>query len=114
MLGGWLLHAEHSVHGPLTENSLQDLHPQKLFHGIYGICAETGLSGSDLQEVQTDRYLISAIPELIILADHTKFCRVGPVRLAPIEAVSKVVTDVKALKQEVAALRETGIEVILA
>jgi DeoR/GlpR family transcriptional regulator of sugar metabolism len=114
MLGGWLRHAEYSVHGHLTESGLSDLHPQKLFHGIFGVCATTGLTGSDLQEVQTDRSLISAIPELIILADHTKFCRAGPVRLAPIEAASIIVTDTKAPEKEVSALREKGIEVILA
>jgi DeoR/GlpR family transcriptional regulator of sugar metabolism len=113
MLGGWLRHAEFSVHGPLTERGLDDLHPQKLFHGIFGICPETGLTEFDLQEVQTDRYLISVIPELIILADHTKFCRTGPVRLAPIEAVSTVVTDTKAPEDDVTTLIEQGIQVIL-
>jgi DeoR/GlpR family transcriptional regulator of sugar metabolism len=114
MLGGWLRHAEFSVHGPLTESGLKELQPQKVFFGIFGICPETGLTGSDLQEVQTDRFLISAIAELIILADHTKFCRSGPVRLAPIEAASIVVTDDKAPEEDIAALRKKGIQVILA
>jgi len=113
MLGGWLRHAEFSVHGHLTENGLQELHPQKLFHGCFGICADTGLTGSDIQEVQTDRFLISATPNLIILADHTKFCRSGPVRLASTEAVSKLITDLKAPQDEVEALRGRGIEITL-
>lgn len=113
MLGGWLRHAEFSVHGPLTESTLKELHPQKLFHGIFGFCPDTGLTGSDLQEVQTDRYLISAIPKLIILADHTKFCRSGPVRLAPIEAVATVITDDQAPDEDIAALRRKGVQVIL-
>jgi len=112
MLGGWLRHAGFSVHGPLTESGIKDLHPTKIFHGIFGICAETGLTGSDLQEVQTDRFLITIVPELIILADHTKFCRKGPVRLAPIEAVSYAITDVNAPNDEVASLREKGVKVI--
>ena len=113
MLGGWLRHAGYSVHGPLTESGLKEFHPNKVFHGIFGICVSTGLTGTNLQEVQTDRYLISFAPELIILADHTKLCRKGPVRLATIEMVSKVITDLKAPPDEVAALRETGIEVTL-
>jgi len=113
MLGGWLRHAGYSVHGPLTENSLKEFHPNKVFHGIFGICVDTGLTGTNLQEVQTDRYLISIAPTLIILADHTKFCRYGPVRLAPIEAVSKVITDRKAPADEISALRGKEIEVIL-
>jgi DeoR/GlpR family transcriptional regulator of sugar metabolism len=112
MLGGWLRHAGFSVHGPLTESGLRDLHPTKIFHGIFAISAKTGLTGSDLQEVQTDRFLISAVPELIILADHTKFYRTGPVRLAPIEAVTYIITDFNAPDGEIAALREKGVKVI--
>ena len=107
MLGGWLRHAGYSVHGPLTESGLKEFHPNKVFHGIFGICVSSGLTGTNLQEVQTDRYLISFAPELIILADYTKFCRKGPVRLATIEMVSKVITDLKAPPDEVAALRES-------
>lgn len=114
MLGGWLRHAEFSVHGPLTESGLKELHPRKVFHGIFGICSDTGLTGSDLQEVQTDRFLITIAPQLIILADHTKFCRSGPVRLAPIQAVSTIISDHKAPETQVAALRNLGINVILA
>ena len=114
MLGGWLRHAEFSVHGHLVESGLKELQPQKLFHGIFGICPDTGLTGSDLQEVQTDRFLIATIPQLIILADHTKFRCSGPVRLAPISAVSTVVTDTKAPEGDVQSLREQGVEVIMA
>ncbi len=113
MLGGWLRHAEFSVHGHLTENGLKELQPQKMFHGIFGICPETGLTGSDLQEVQTDRFLISTIPQLIILADHTKFCRSGPVRLASIEVVSTVISDTRVPAEKVNTLRQKGIDVIL-
>lgn len=114
MLGGWLRHAEFSVHGHLTESGLNELQPQKMFHGIFGICPDSGLMGSDLQEVQTDRFFMASIPQVIILADHTKFCRTGPVRLAPISAVSIVVTDFKTPEDDVKSLREQGVEVILA
>jgi DeoR family transcriptional regulator of aga operon len=112
MLGGWLRHAGFSVHGPLTESGIRDLHPTKIFHGIFGISAETGLSGSDLQEVQTDRFLITVAPQLIVLADHTKFNRTGSVRLAPIEAVSYVITDVNSPEEEIVALKKKGVKVI--
>ena len=114
MLGGWLRHAGYSVHGPLTESGLKEFHPTKVFHGIFGICAQTGLTGTNLQEVQTDRFLISIASDLIILADHTKLCRTGTVRLAPIEAVSKLITDQKAPQDEVEVLKARGIEVIIA
>jgi len=58
--------------------------------------------------------MISAARELVVLADHTKFDRVGRVRLLPIDASSTVVTDTDAPAADVRGLRERGIVVIQA
>jgi DeoR/GlpR family transcriptional regulator of sugar metabolism len=114
VLGGYLRHSEFSLVGHLTDQALQDLRAEKIFHGIFGLDPRYGLTGVDMQEVQTDRRIISAAGQLIILADHTKFHQVGPIRLAPIEVVSVVVTGQEALKDNVEALRAQGIQVIQA
>lgn len=112
VLGGWLHHGESYLLGHLTEQSLQDLHAAKTFQGIHGLDAEHGLTGTSLQAIQTDRSIISRARELIIVADHSKFGRVGPVRMAPMEAVSVVVTDDEAPADMVQALRGQGVTVI--
>ena len=114
VLGGYLRHSEFSLVGHLTDQALQDFRAEKIFHGIFGLDPGYGLTGVDMQEVQTDRRIISAARQLIILADHTKFHKVGPIRLAPVEAGSVVVTDREAPKDGVEALRAKGIQVILA
>jgi DeoR/GlpR family transcriptional regulator of sugar metabolism len=114
VLGGWLRHSELSLLGHFAECVLRELRPNKVFHGIYGLGANDGLTGMDLQEVRTDRTLITASPELIIMADHTKFGQRGIVQLAPITAASVVVTDAGAPAAEVQALRDLGIKVVLA
>ncbi len=58
ILGGWLRHSECSMLGHLTEQALHDLQAHKIFHGIFGIDTEHGLTGTHLQEVQTDRHII--------------------------------------------------------
>lgn len=114
VLGGWLRHSEFSLLGHLTTQALQDLHADQIFHGIFGIDVEHGLTGANIQEVHTDRAMISAARELVVLADHTKFDRVGRVRLLPIDASSTVVTDTDAPAADVRGLRERGIVVIQA
>lgn len=114
VLGGWLRHSELSLLGHFAECALEELRPNKIFHGIYGISIQDGLTGVDFQEVRTDRYLISAAKELIIMADHTKFAQRGVIQLAPITAASAIVTDSEAPAAVVKALRNLDIEVVQA
>jgi DeoR family transcriptional regulator, aga operon transcriptional repressor len=114
VLGGWLRHSELSLLGHFAECALRELRPNKVFHGIYALGAQDGLTGVDFQEVSTDRTLIASAPELIVVADHTKFGRRGVIQLAPVTAASVIVTDAGAPASEVSALRELGIKVIVA
>jgi len=110
--GGWLRHSELSLLGHLTDQALESLRADLLFHGIYGLDAEYGLTGVDMQEVQTDRHLLAAARQLVILADHTKFSQVGPIRLAPIEAASMIITDDGVDPHSVEAIEARGIQVM--
>lgn len=112
VLGGYLRHSEYTLLGHLTIEALKDIHVNKIFHGIYGLDAEGGLSGTYIQEVQTDREIINAAEQLVILADSSKFGRTGAVRLVPIEQVSTLITDSGAPADEIALLREKGITVV--
>ena len=113
VLGGYLRHSEYTLLGHLTIEALQDIHVSKIFQGIYGLDSEGGLSGTYIQEVQTDREIINAAEQLIILADSSKFGRTGAVRLVPIEQVSMLITDNGAPPDELEVLREKGITVVL-
>ena len=114
VLGGWMRHSELTLLGYLTELGLGDLHVGKAFHGIYGLSAEHGLTGVNPPDVQTDRQLLSAATEVILLADHTKFGRTGSVRLAPVEKMAVLVTDTETSAEQVESLRARGIRVIQA
>jgi DeoR/GlpR family transcriptional regulator of sugar metabolism len=113
VLGGWLRHSEYSLLGHLTQQGIRDLVASKLFHGTYGFDTDYGLTGTYVQEVETDRHLLRATKQLIVLADSSKFERAGQIRIAPIEQVSTVITDRDAPDHHVANLRDKGIEVML-
>jgi DeoR/GlpR family transcriptional regulator of sugar metabolism len=114
ILGGWLNHDEGYALGYLTELCLHDLRADKVFHGVFGLDPQRGMTSTSIQDVQTDRSIIAVARELIILADHSKLQRTGPVRLAPIEAASTIITDTEAPTASVEAFRGFGVKVIQA
>jgi DeoR/GlpR family transcriptional regulator of sugar metabolism len=113
IVGGALRHSEFSTHGHI-KHQVSRFHADKLFHGIFGLDPDFGLTGADLQEVQTDRRILSAARQLIVLADHTKFGVIGQIRLAPIEKVNTVITDDQTPEHQIRSLREKGVQVIQA
>jgi DeoR/GlpR family transcriptional regulator of sugar metabolism len=67
-----------------------------------------------LPEVMTDRMIIEMAPELIVVADHTKFGKVASAYIAPVERITTLVTDVEIDPSLLRRLREAGLRVIVA
>lgn len=111
--GGVLRTSEYSFIGHLTEHALQELRPNKVFMGIRAINLGRGLTNDYMPEVSTDRVIIRSGPEVILLADHTKFGKVSTAFVAPLTVVHKIITDSGTPKTTIAALQEEGIEVIV-
>jgi len=112
--GGLLRHSELSLIGHLTEQALKELRADKVIMGMRAISIEEGLTNDYLPETKTDRTIIQFAPEVILVADHSKFGKVSTALVAPITSVNKIVTDAGTPPQVVADLRAMGIEVIVA
>jgi DeoR/GlpR family transcriptional regulator of sugar metabolism len=65
-------------------------------------------------EVMTDRAVIQMAPELIVVADHTKFGQVASALIAPVERISTLVTDSLTDPATLERFRRLGIRVIVA
>ena len=113
-LGGMLRDSELSFIGHITEQSLVEVRADKVFMGTRGVSLEHGLTNDYLQETLTDRAILKSGREVIIVADHTKVKRVSTVLLAPLKRIHIFVTDSKADKKFVQALKRQGIQVIVA
>ena len=112
-LGGILRPTEQSFIGHLSELALNELRVRKVIMGIRAIDLETGLTNDYLPETQTDRKILSISREVILVADHTKCERTSSVFLASLNVVHTFITDDKAPPAFLAALRESGIEVMV-
>jgi len=114
VMGGLMRASELSLVGHITEQSLREVRVDKVMIGIPAISLEAGLTNDFLPEVMTDRTIIEMAPELIVVADHTKFGKVASAYVAPVERVTTLVTDVGADPAFLSRLREMGVRVIVA
>jgi DeoR family transcriptional regulator of aga operon len=114
ILGGTFRHSEYSIYGHLVELALGEINCDRVIFGIRAISLENGLTNDFLPEVPTDRSILKASKEVIIVADHTKFNRVSTARVCPISWVQKIVTDKRTPQKIVDAIAERGVDVIVA
>ena len=113
-LGGMLRDSEMSFIGHLTEQALAEVRVDKVIIGTRGVSLEHGLTNDYSQEIMTDRAVLKIGREVIIVADHTKVNRVSTALLAPLKNIHTLVTDSKADKKFVQALKKQGINVLVA
>ena len=112
--GGLLRRGHDTFSGPTAEQSLRDLRADKLFLTATGITPDFGLSHGNLAEVATKQAMIRAAREVILLADHTKFGQEAVAQVAPLSAVSRLITDNALPPSTRLELSKSGIEVIIA
>jgi DeoR family transcriptional regulator, aga operon transcriptional repressor len=113
-LGGMLRDSELSFIGHLTEQALTEVRVDKVIMGTRGLSLEHGLTNDYLQETLTDRAILKIGQEVIIAADHSKVNRVATALLAPLNVMNTFVTDSKADRKFLGALKRQGIQVVIA
>jgi len=82
------------------------------FMGIEGVTGET-LTNSEPLVIQVERAMIAHAQELVILADGSKFGKIGRLTLCPVERVNKIITTADADPRVVEALSQKGVEVLV-
>jgi len=112
--GGVMRPSELSLIGHITKQALGEVRVDKIIIGIPAISLEHGLTNDYLPEVMTDRTIIQMAPELILVADHTKFGKVGSAFVAPLTRVTSLVTDSEADPEMLTRFEDMGIQVIVA
>jgi DeoR family transcriptional regulator of aga operon len=114
ILGGDVRPHEQTMHGLLTEAAIQQLRADKFFYGVQAISLQHGITHSHLQEVSTDRALAAAATKTIVLVDHSKFDRLAPALVLPLDKVHVIVTGKETASEIIEPLQEKGITVITA
>ena len=113
-LGGQLRESELSFIGHITEQALAEVRVDKVIMGARGLSLEHGLTNDYLQETLTDRAILKIGREVILVADHSKVNRVSTALLAPLSRMNTFVTDSKADKKFIQALKKQNIKIVIA
>lgn len=111
VIGGRLF--KHSVVtiGAAAVEAIARFRVDTYFMGVTGIHAEVGLTTGDLEEAHVKRALIACAAETIVLASAEKLHAASPYVIAPITAVSGIVTERGVAAEATAAFERLGIEI---
>jgi DeoR/GlpR family transcriptional regulator of sugar metabolism len=112
--GGVVRHKSQSLTGPGAEALFRDLRVDKAFIAATGINIDFGLSNTNVAEATVKQEMIKAAREVILLVDFTKIGSESLVKIAPVEAVHKIITDIGVSAHDRQSFTQRGIDVIIA
>lgn len=110
--GGNLRRMNMTLVGPISDQTLENLHIDKLFTGTIGLTYEEGLTTTDVIEAKTKRSMIERAKEVIVVADYSKIGKLAFANVASIDVIDKLITNTCVSKNLVRKLQKKGIEVI--
>lgn len=114
MPGGVLQALSRSLVGPGAEAALARIRADLCFLGADGFDTVAGITTSDPLEARLNQCMLDAAERRIALVDASKLGRRNVARIAPLSALSCLVTDTGAPAPIVTACREAGLDVQLA
>ncbi|GAC19221.1 transcriptional repressor AgaR [Paraglaciecola arctica] len=113
LLGGTLRRKSQSFFGSLAENTLKELHVDKLFLGVDGFHMERGITTHFEAEALLNKLMCKVASEVIVVTDSSKFGRVCLHKILEPMGVRKIVTDQNISNEYQEGLQRLGIEVII-
>lgn len=109
--GGVARGVSYELVGPLADATLDKINIDIAFVGVDGIERNAGLTTQNETEAATNRVLIERSRKAIVVADSSKLGRVVFAGIAPVSAVTELITDAGADPSEVDRLRTAGLKV---
>jgi DeoR family transcriptional regulator, aga operon transcriptional repressor len=112
-LGGVVRKSSRSVVGHYSETMLADFACSKLFLSVDGVSPDFGLTTSNMMEAHLNAQMIKAVPQVVLLADSSKFGKKGFGRIGDLQEVHTIITDQGLADSYRQQIDEMGIKLIL-
>jgi DeoR/GlpR family transcriptional regulator of sugar metabolism len=112
VIGGTLRRRALVTVGAATIDALRAIRADIAFLGVCGLHPEIGITVEDLDERHVKAAMIDGAAEVFGLADHDKLGTALPFVVAPLRAVTHLVTDGEASDEALAPYRALGIAVL--
>ena len=114
VVGGTLRRNALATVGAAAVEALKLIRADVVFLGVCGLHPQIGVTTEDLEERHVKAAMIDGAAEVVALADHDKLGTAMPVVVAPLSAVTQLVTDAEVDDAALAPYRALGIEVLRA
>jgi len=114
ILTGGMRTPSEALVGPIAVQAIRTLHLDQVFLGVYGMDAAAGYTSPNLMESETNRALVAAARNLVVVADHTKWGVVGLSAFAGLGDAAVLVTDDGLPPEAREVLAEEVAELVLA
>jgi DeoR family glycerol-3-phosphate regulon repressor/DeoR family fructose operon transcriptional repressor len=113
LLGGEIRRGAHVTLGPVGFVGTRRIAADTAVIGIGGI-SEDGVSTSQIEEATMMADMIAAARRTIVIADKTKFGRLGFAFVAPLDQLDVLVTDEEPPRELKVALEAAGVRIVVA
>ncbi|MCA9028819.1 MAG: DeoR/GlpR transcriptional regulator [Planctomycetaceae bacterium] len=113
LLGGYVYPKTGVALGSLTVEALKGIHARRLIMSVGGI-TETGLFNSNSLLVETERQMMAAADEVIVVTDSSKLGHSELAHLCPLRDVDRMVVDKGITDEWKEIVKDHGIELIIA
>lgn len=113
LLGGYVYPRTGVTLGPYANDQLAQLNVQKTILSVAGV-NERGFYNSNLLLVETERAMMHAADQVIVVADSTKFGRQSLAHLCPLNSVQWLVVDQQLASEWPEKITAAGVELVIA
>lgn len=114
LVGGTFQSNRRATMGPLAAHFLDPIHCDRAFLGMSGVHPTAGLSVIDFDAAEIKRKMIAKSRQAIAVADSSKIGQIAFACVAPLNAVSLLITDSGLLAEDRQSLEEAGLRLHLA
>jgi DeoR/GlpR family transcriptional regulator of sugar metabolism len=111
--GGTLRAKQHSLVNPFGQFILERIRVDLAFIGVNGIEAEHGVTNANLAEAEMKSLFVKVARRRILVADSGKIGNVALAKVAALQEIDLLITDEQADPEEIARLRDKGLQIKL-
>ncbi len=109
VLGGSLRQSHYSLNGYFTEQMISQMHADTAFIGIDAVDLNIGYMNFSTSEIRTNKLMIQASHQTIILCDHSKFESVAFVNICKLTDIDLLITGKELKDSHAERLKELGV-----
>lgn len=114
VVGGTFQPVTESVVGPIALRELEQFHVRLAFVGTDGFSLDHGATTHLVEGAEIVRKMVSCAERTILLADSSKYGKVGFTRVLELQSLAAIITDSELSETARAELEEAGVPVTLA